>query len=409
MLKRIVKSKSIVYLVGELFSKLSPFLALPLLTRVLSPEEFAIYSLFVISVFFTYILSSLATASYIPIVFFKNQENLIKTLKTVISISSAIGLSSSLILIFVFMFVKNFDNYFVCALGAVMVGYLSVFNQVKLSIYQCEKKAFQYVTLNIVRNLIFLFLVVFGYISAFSTSDYFIISYAISYVLITPFIIISILRKFGTDVFKFKIDMSVIRFGLPSIPNALANWAKTSVDRYFILFSLGAIQLGFYSAAYQLAFGAMVISGALVKAMSPNLFLSLKERGYDSYVKSYCIKYFMLYLAISILYCLVLYFLSSYLLGDNYSGTNIYSSLLVLSAIFQGSASFFIGVLFYNDKVQYSLYCNIVSLLVHIALLGLIAIFSAPIEYYIYSSIFSSFIYFLLIIRATDAFHYKSS
>lgn len=385
-------------MLGELFGKLAPFIALPLITRVLSPEEFAIYSLFIVSVFFSYILSSLATTSYIPIIYFKEKIKLANSISTVFYLSSIISLIAIFAVGLLLISIPSLNLYMHCMIAAIIVGYLSVYVQVKLSIYQCEKKVFSFVFLNIARNLIFLAFVVALYFFGASSSSYFIYSYLFSYLLVWPFILFKLYSSFGLDLLKFNLDGTVIRFGIPAIPNALANWAKTSFDRYIILFSLGAVQLGIYSVAYQLAFGAMVLSSSLVRAMNPELFSLLQNNGYDSKSKVHCRNYIYIYTILIAIYGLFLLLSSDLLVGKEYSGVNVFSFFILLSAFFQGLASFYTGILFFNEKVSYSMVCNFISLGLHISILALATSLALPLFYFIFASVIGSFIYYVLIL-----------
>lgn len=409
MLRRLINNKALIYLLGELFSKLSPFIALPLLTRALSPEEYAIYSLFSVTVFFGYILSSMATASYIPIVYFKDNNELKSTIKTVISVSNTVLLITILILGPFFFYIESLAVYVYCILGALIVGYLSVGFQIVLSLYQCEQKARKYVLLNIVRSTIFLLLVFFAFYTDVSESKYYILLYGFSYVLFLPYVSFNLISRFGLNVFKFSINKKVLYFGLPSIPNALANWFKTSLDRYAILFVLGVGQLGHYSVAYQLAFGSVVISSALGKAMNPGLYQKLNRNGFNAVAKKYCMKYFLLFFLISTSYSGFLYFFSDLFVDPMYLNVNFYSSLLVFSALFQGGSSFFIGVIFYNERVKYALLCNVLSIMFHFSFISVLFVFELPLVFFVIASVLSSFIYFLFILRGVNEFYIKTA
>jgi O-antigen/teichoic acid export membrane protein len=72
---------------------------------------------------------------------------------------------------------------------------------------------------------------------------------------------------------NFEIDLQhlrrALRFGLPLVPHAFAQWGLAASDRAIIVASVGSLQAGPYYAAYQLTLPVTLVSIALAQGSQP--------------------------------------------------------------------------------------------------------------------------------------------
>ncbi len=396
LIKKVIFTPTNIYLFGEIFSKISPFLILPILSRILSVESFGVYSIFHVSTFFSYIFISLATTTYISVVFYKNKEELPDVIWSSTIVSTVIFLLSLVLMCFVKVggFFEFWDDIIIAIL---VVGYLSFFFQMKLTLDQFSKKSLTYVVYNIVRSLILVLSVYL--LSLFKVSDveWYVYAYCLSYALLMPNVIIHLYKVVTSNSSKLSFNWRVVTYSLPLIPSALSNWFKTSSDRFIIISTLGAVALGYYSAAYQVAFAISIVSIALTKVLGPELFSQISSGKLGYKTLSFCNKYAGVFAVISILYLIVVYFFTEMYLGVGYIGAGRIASLLVIACSLQGLASLYVGVLYYVENTKYTFWANMISLFFHICIAIVLVLYLGDIAAFVIASILSSLLYLIVI------------
>jgi O-antigen/teichoic acid export membrane protein len=402
MLKRVLNNTSFIYVIGELISKISPFIALPLLTRMLTPESFGLYSVFTICIFFAYILVSLSTISYLPIIYFKNEKDVTVVASNIIFYSLGVSLTVLVLSFSIGFIYPELASYLMMLQFAVVAGFLNTIIQIKLSLLQCKNKALNYIGINIVKSFLFMIFVVTLFFLGEDSPIFYMVAYVLPYFLIVPFVLRSLTKEMGWSLYNFfesyKYKDAVL-FGLQSIPSALTNWFRTSFDRFIVVLLIGSAALGLYSAAYQLAFALVVLSAALAKSMSPKLFSMLRDGTGRDEVIAYCNKYFYLLALFSFLYSIFLHFSTEAILGERFQGSSAVAAILTITAFFQGASSFYVGILYYNGNVNRVMYYNVVSLLTHFVVVLFVCIYFDSIFYMSVFSVVGSLLYFSMVFR----------
>ncbi|MDM3146938.1 oligosaccharide flippase family protein [Citrobacter sp. Cf124] len=144
---------SMIYLIGEIFSKLFPFLLLPYLTRQLGPAEYGSLSYFMAVITLLSIIIGLVQQDVVSRFYFFYGN------KSVYNILFA-GITLSTIM---YMSVVSIGIYFkhpVLSLLATVALFQSLL-QAGLSLLQCQKKAFNYVLIQSLVTLIGFFATLF--------------------------------------------------------------------------------------------------------------------------------------------------------------------------------------------------------------------------------------------------------
>ncbi|WP_290366807.1 oligosaccharide flippase family protein [Citrobacter sp. S39] len=239
---------SMIYLIGEIFSKLFPFLLLPYLTRQLGPAEYGSLSYFMAVITLLSIIIGLVQQDVVSRFYFFYGN------KSVYNILFA-GITLSTIM---YMSVVSIGIYFkhpVLSLLATVALFQSLL-QAGLSLLQCQKKAFNYVLIQSLVTLIGFFATLFFFEFIQKDAEYRIISLAIGNAIGYLILLFFLLRRK-----KFKIKplifhryiIHAICYAAPLIIHHLSYYVKGQFDRVFINNHFSSAQLGVYSAGLQLS------------------------------------------------------------------------------------------------------------------------------------------------------------
>ena len=375
-------NKSIIFVLGDVLNKAVPFLLLPILTRYLSPSDYGLIASFMILIPVFGIILGFGSESSIFSNYFRMDKNNLK-----IFIGNVLYLVAfSFILLVLVFFLLISENETLLGFNrnwlflALILSLSQLITTMNLRLWIAEEKPMIYSIYQVLQTflsaILSLVLVIYfnmkweGYLLGYSVSIFF-------------FSLISFIIMFKRGYLKFSLNVSYIKdalkFGLPLVPNAAANWMKSSSDRVIILYIIGSYYAGIYSVAFQFAMVITIIATGFNKAWSSFLFKKLSSSPtYQEKIQlvKYIYIYFVVILIFATIYSEIAYYFIPYILGDSFIDSRDYILFLSLSFAFQGMYFMVTSFIFYEKKTGRLSLVTLSTSLLHLVLLIIMIFFN---------------------------------
>lgn len=381
--------RSMIFTGMTIFQKGIAFLLVPLYSHLLSPEQFGIINL-VNSIAAVYILiASFALDDAMGRYYFEyrnNAEKLKKTVSTITLMSLISSTSIFLILIlankiFVAPFIGDVDYYPYMILALVPVFCTSLFSLLQ-KILIIEGRAMHYSI-----NTLFFFILNTGLILIFVGilswgAVGFLIANAIVYICYFIYSLIFLISRmsFSFDKFLFKDSL---RYGLILLPNRIATWGTSGINKVIVGNTLSLSLLGILNIAITFSSLLSVFANSISLALQPWVFSKLEQgiNGEKSIVKIINI--------LAMVFCLVGFGISLFaveiitiLINERYLDAIPLIPVLILGSTASAYSVLFVHVLFYyKTYTKYIAYSTVIgagiNIILCILLIPLIGILGA--------------------------------
>ncbi|OCH25518.1 oligosaccharide flippase family protein [Aliivibrio sp. 1S128] len=364
---------SAIYVGGELFSKVIPFLLLPYLTRTLGIEgygELAYYQTYIaLLLVFICLSQEGAIARYY---YFYGKRSIGVAIVPALVYSCLVTVIVSL-----FALYFNLDILLFITISALTQSLLNV----QLSLRQCQRQVWSYVIIQIMYSVISVIITIyiFEYIKASAEGR--IIAVALSGMIIVFFTILFFIKNnnvklvFAWNKYRLGLDY-ILSFGLPLIFHQLNFFLKGQADRIFIYNFFDKESLGIYAASFQISLVLSVIIHAINKAMVPYFFKSLKSGMINKEsVLSWFKKSFIL---IPIPVCASLLMpteVYSYILGNEYLNVKYFVSLFLFGIALTIPYLILVNFLFYYAQNKSIAKTTMLSAIIYISLVPILSFF----------------------------------
>lgn len=279
----------------------------PIITRMINPVEFGVYSTYRSLLLIMTILLSLNVVTSIAIARYDHdsEEEFNDYISSVVTLSS---LAITVLFILLRIFIAFFGNPF--AMPVPLIDFM-YFNIMLVNVYdimqtkhRSEMKYKQFVMYSLFVSLIAPLLSIF-LINLQQTDKFYgyVLGTQLPIMLIALFLTYQLYRDgrqyFNRDYWKYSLSISV-----PLIPHSLSNNILSQSDRIIINYFKGAAQVGLYSLAYSYSAVLMTIWNALNQAWAPWFYGQMKEKNYQDiqrFVKPYTILFSILFLGMLML------------------------------------------------------------------------------------------------------------
>jgi len=299
-------------LIGYGFSQLIvillPIILLPILTRTLSINEFADYSIYKTIVALSTPIISFSLSTYLLKNFYhelKNKEK--KFIVNAFFFSSIVTMLISLIsylfpnILIKILKIDQLEVLLFAYLNTLLFSIYTLF----LSVYRAKSDIKEFLISNTLIITIMLTLVTFFLFLGKLNLRTVLIIHSFSYL---AAIIYGLVKNIKIEKIDLEIDNSLIKNFLQfSIPLALYSLFMQLVagnDRMIINFYLGKKDLAIYASTFQLAFGVSAVGSVLQLAWSPYIFRKLKD---SHEIDSKIIQYFFLMILFMLFFCFAYY------------------------------------------------------------------------------------------------------
>jgi O-antigen/teichoic acid export membrane protein len=343
-----------------------PFLMLPILTRVLSPEEYGRVAMFSVLVSVLGAFTGLNVHGAVSIRYFERAQldfpRYVGTCLLILAVSTAFVAALAWLLHPVIASVTQLPRDWL--LAAVLVSGGQFVIQTQLAIWQSAQQPWRYGALRVSQSLLdasLSLVLVLGVGLAWQGR---VAGIAIA-VAATAIVALFLLFRGGWVSFppSGQYAANALRFGVPLIPNALGGLMIGAGDRMIVSTTLGIRDLGIYTIAWQVSMVIGLLADAFVKAYGPWLYANLHEGSADALHRIVGATYiaFVFFAVLALVTYLLIRMFGSLLLGAPFM-----QAIEVLPWFLAGNALLgmyyaVIGLIFFSSRTEIASLITLVS------------------------------------------------
>ncbi|MGF1691950.1 lipopolysaccharide biosynthesis protein [Photobacterium kagoshimensis] len=367
-----IKNKALSDFINYFFSEMLVrgflFVSLPLLTIILTPEDYGKLSLIQSAITIMYVFLGL------------NLQNSVFNTYMKSPVGFGSFLFSNLVAISVFQLIAlllaplyidslgevfgltSYDMVLVIVISC-MLTYLYSYTIYLQASVQSKKYAKYNITIKLVEVL---FIFVFALLL---TSEQY-LSKAYAQIVITGVALVFVFKRLSKIIeikFSIKYVLSSIAFSVPLIPHVLSNSLLTQVDRFILNHNINATAVGLYSFGYNLSLILLVIVMAWNSSWQPRMYKLLDDNNTKE-IKQTIIKVANFIIAIS---SLVILFGSEVIVvffSDSYSSSATIFPVLVMANTLTYLTVTFSNFIFYMKKSIFISLSTLTALIVNVYL-----------------------------------------
>lgn len=358
MVNNILKSRvfgnTAIYTIANVLNGAIPFLLLPLLTRIFTPEEYGLVTLITAIITLFGVFTGLSVHGAVSVKYFDSTVNNSKFVGSCLLILSA---STSIILIFVLIFGSDLAEKLEMPKGWIIIGVITSATQfiinIRLTLWQVKENAINYGVFQVFQTLLnfcaslFLVLIISmgwqGRIGGIVLATF-----------VCAFLALFSLAK--NKEFKLNFNPEYIKqalsFGLPLMPHIIGGLALTIVNRPIISNLIGNEQLGKFYVGMQMAMAIPMLSQALLSAYLPTLYRNLSKEDIPIKRKIVLDTYysFLVLVVISVVYYILLPLVYKFFIGDKFLDTLNISRIMIFGYLFEGMYLIIAGFFYYFKR-----------------------------------------------------------
>lgn len=338
------------YMTATFFTKALGFISVPVFTRLLTPNEYGILSIFTSIISISTILLGLNFNGAVNRYYHEDDKKFGEFI------------SSNILFLFIFNIISfyiinlfkkeisvliNIDvNIFIIA---VIIGIFNIPINMFLAYLQTSKQSHKYSLLSVSKSILIL-VVSIVWVYLLSEKRYFGKIYGNLFINGFIFVIsIFYFLRLGKLKIKFKYIKYSLLFGIPLIPHAISGFVLSYFDRIAINQLTGSLNTGLYSFAYNVGMIMNVVVMAMNKAWVPMFYENLKKDNFlkiNNMAKNYS-KYIFLAAISLILFSKELVII---LADEKYYDALDLVPIIILSYVFVFFYTLFANYSFYRKK-----------------------------------------------------------
>lgn len=360
------------YTVANVINSSIPFLLLPVLTRVLTPSEYGLVTMFatVMSVFSAF--TGLSVHGAVGVRYFDKEIDHPRFVGVCLAILAG---STMLALCWVWLFSMSLSNWTqvprAWLLIAVFASAAQFIIYIRLTMWQVKHEAVRYgafqvaqTILNLALSLLLILVIGMGWEGrALGVAT-----------AITVFGILSLYSLQRASLVNWQWDAgyarTILRFGVPLIPHTVGGMMISMSDRFIVTSLLGVKETGIYAASMQIGLVISVLADAGNKAFSPWLYRALSNNNPHS--KARIIRYtYLLFLLVplaAVLFGMTAPFILAAIVGEQFRGGSDVVLYIALGGAFGGMYYLVANYVFFAEKNERLALATLASGLVGVAL-----------------------------------------
>lgn len=365
------------YVLGELSTKIVPFIMLPFLTYNLTGDGFG--SLVMFQVYQALFLALFNSGVDVALNRYYIRYGK-RSYRFVFNLSFFIP---SFLFILVFIALCMVDAKSLLLWGAVAAYFNSLF-VIVISFFQITKSPLIYVLLSVLASVLSAFFTIVLFLSFDQAVYYRFVSVCCGFLLAFLASILMYYKVGGrfSYAWRGRYFLYFLGFCLPVLPHNIALFIRNYADRFFIEDVYSVSELGVYSAAFQLAGIISVILVSINKALTPEIF----ERFKQGIGLRFQLRFIVFILLVEILMGVFIYCIPSnvfgLIFGEGFSGIKEYLLILSLGLTLQAIYLYYVNFFFYNGYTKVITVSTVLSSVVYLGYIYMV------VEYSIYAVAF---------------------
>lgn len=360
MLKKLLKSKLLgnaaIYALANVLNGVIPFLLLPILTRIFTPEEYGLVTLVSAVIAVMGAFTGLSTHGAVSVKYFENTVNHPQFVG-----ASLLVLGGSTVFVLTFLLIagdaiSSWINLpkqwlFIAAIASAAQFVINI----RLTMWQVKGQPIRYGLFQISQTLFNLGLslaLVFWAVWGWEGRIWGII------LAIMIFAVLAFVSMQVSSLVKFKYartyTKAALTFGVPLIPHTIGGFAIAMSDRFILSSVLDVESVGIYSVGMQMGMVIGVFADAFSKAYGPHLYKLLSNEHQDLrklVLNTYCI--FIVFLGAAFFYTILIGYVYDIFIGDAFKKSIGVAKLSSFGFAFSGMYYAVANILFYKEKTGY--------------------------------------------------------
>lgn len=345
-----------IYLGASAFNAGGPFILLPVLTSMLSPEEYGTLAMFSIVLALFGSFTGLSVHGAIFVQYFRLEKR--ELAGYIYGCMTILFASTTLVLILTLLLRSSISEVLKIpiewiVLAIVLSAFQFVIN-IRLSLWQAKEKAWHYGSLQVSRSLVDMSLSLFFILSINLAWQGRILGQASAFILMG---VIAYCTLFKDDYIKKSCKnwiyiVDSLKFGIPLIPHAIGGVLVVITDRLIISNILGLAEAGVYMAALQVGMVIAVLVDSVNKVYAPWLMkkLSMPETLEEKKITRYTYLYMVSILLLSTVFGLLSPLISSILLGPRFFAASDMVIYIAVGFAFTGCYYTMVNYIFFKKK-----------------------------------------------------------
>lgn len=338
------------YVSADVVAKGLVFLSIPVLTRLLTTEDYGVLGVFTSITSILIIIFGLGVRGSVTRYYYEGNHDFEKFLGTNISLLLAFGL---FLLSGLYIVKDTLSSFFetspILFFYACLVAFFSMMFEIYQSFLQASKRSKEYSILSMIKSFSTISLTII-IILIMEEEKY--LGQVFAQLLVIFFIsfysLFRLIRISNFHLGKKHIIYSLI-FGIPVVFHLISQTILTSFDQIIINQLVGEKETGLYSFAYQIGFIQSIISMGVLKSWTP-IFYEKKKSGksldIENLAKKYSIIVYILALCLMLFSYEIIYVMSD----EKFHSSQDIVPIVVLSYVFFFLYTLYVGYSFYHKK-----------------------------------------------------------
>ncbi|NIN01585.1 MAG: oligosaccharide flippase family protein [candidate division Zixibacteria bacterium] len=277
--KKLVKH-SMIYGLGSLLNRLLGFVLLPIYTRYLTPTDYGILSLLVVTGSVAGIIVPLgfSSAMFREVIYQESDERTVESTALYFLVGESVLFFGALITCSPQLSSLIFDNpeYAYLLRLVFLTGLLNVSNAVVTAKLRIHEQSALYSSLFAAKFLIGAMLNIY-FIVVLQRGVEGLITAGLILAAMFAVVHLMLLIRDLRPTFSIPILRRMLSFGVPLVPFGLAHFVMTYVDRYFLQHFSTAAEVGIYSLGYNFGMVIMLLVGSIQLAWPARMFTIAKK------------------------------------------------------------------------------------------------------------------------------------
>lgn len=364
---------TIVYMFGNLTSKILQMLILPIITATLLTTEYGYYDLVVTTIsLVTPVITLQLIEGMFRNMFDTTEEIKKKTVSTVTVYLFAGFLLLGIAMLTIHFVLPNIQYPFL-----IYTNYVSaiIFNYVQ-KLARCQQKNKQFAIAGVLNTIVMLGTQAITLLVFKMRVDGMLLANSISYVVASLYLgyYLHIKQWLSLRAVDKSTFTSLIKYSAPLIPNSIGWWLVASSDRYIITFFMGTAANGIYSIAGKFSQLLMFVTSVFQLAWQESAIMEVNSEKRDQFYTQTFDTYLRLLMGGYVVILPFIRLIMPILLDESYYTGYLYNPILLLGAVFSAFSQFYGSAYMVFKKTSGAFYTTIIAAIVNITVgVGLIS------------------------------------
>lgn len=358
---------TVIYMIGNLGSKVLQMLILPILTAVLLTEEYGYYDLIVTTI---NLITPLATLQLIEAMFrylFGGSEEEKKVTISSVTAALIVGMAALAVAIFCIQKIGIDLKYplliYLNYITNIMFDYMQ-------KVARCQQKNSLVAVSGVINTSVMLTVEAVTLLIFKMRVDGMLLANCVSYFVAVLYLEfkLHIEEYFSVAAINIKRIKELLRYSLPLVPNSVCWWVVSACDRYVISFFLSVSANGIYSIAGKFSQMLSMITNVFQMAWQESSIIESDKNTRDEFYTKTFDSYMRFLLAGYIVLLPVIRLIMPFLVADEYQIGYLYNPLLLLGAVFAAFSQFYGSAYLAFKKTGGALSTTVIAAIVNVTI-----------------------------------------